>query len=282
MRWTITAALAATAGATALVLYRSFTTPVRDSGSVQPAGRPKRALTVALETGACMLQRHSPLSRFDTYLTGFHPMKDDPQHQMEAHHYCRQVNEDLTQCILFSGNGPDALLNGIEYIVSERLYQALPEEERQYWHPHNYEILSGQLIAPGIPEPVERVLMREKMNSYGKTWHTWNTGREGHPGDQIPMGPAMLAWSFNHDGEADPCLLAARDRGLGQDTASRREARAELAGCANPQHGVDLLKEALGNKPYTAAGVVDVNAARMSAVRSASATEQSSEDRRAS
>jgi hypothetical protein len=73
----------------------------------------------------------TPLSQFDVYLVGFHPMKEDPNHQMEAHHFCRHINEDLMQCILFSGNTPDAHLNGIEYIISERLYKSLLEEERQ-------------------------------------------------------------------------------------------------------------------------------------------------------
>ena len=41
---------------------------------------------------------------FDIYLVGFHPMKDDPEMQMEAHHYCHQVNEDFAQCMLFDGN----------------------------------------------------------------------------------------------------------------------------------------------------------------------------------
>jgi hypothetical protein len=42
------------------------------------------------------------------------------------------------------------------------------------------------------------------MNSYGKTWHTWHTGRhDGEPGDALPLGDPKLMWSFNRDGEAD-------------------------------------------------------------------------------
>ncbi len=37
---------------------------------------------------------------------------------MEAHHYCRVVNDDLLQCVLFDGNTRDANLIGIEYIIS--------------------------------------------------------------------------------------------------------------------------------------------------------------------
>lgn len=205
-------------------------------------GEPKTAATLALETGARVLQSNTPLHPFDVYLVGFHPMKDHPEHQMEAHHYCHQVNQDFAQCTLFSGNGKDARLNGIEYIISEKLFSTLPAQERAFWHPHNAEILTGQLIAPGIPDAAEKALMRQKMNSYGKTWHVWNTGHEGGAPDALPLGPAMLAWSFNRDGEAIPALVDKRDRRFGVNTAIIRRQRAELQKLARPQQGVDDLK----------------------------------------
>jgi hypothetical protein len=100
-----------------------------------PPGESKSAKTKMLEAGARLLQSNDPLKRFDIYLVGFHPMKDHPEKQMEAHHYCHQVNEDFAQCALFDGNTRDANLNGIEYIISEKLFATLPEEEKKYWHP---------------------------------------------------------------------------------------------------------------------------------------------------
>ena len=58
-------------------------------------------------------------------------MKDSPEDQMEVHHYCHQLNEDFAQCALFDGNTQDANLNGIEYIISEKLFSTLPEEEKK-------------------------------------------------------------------------------------------------------------------------------------------------------
>jgi hypothetical protein len=51
------------------------------------------------------------------YLVGFHPSKSDPGMQMESHHYCDQVNEDLAQCVLYDGNTEQARLHGVEYII---------------------------------------------------------------------------------------------------------------------------------------------------------------------
>lgn len=123
-------ALIGGAGVAGLSAFRKAR-PGRETATMQEAGRAKKAKTAVLEPGARLLQPMTPLSQFDVYLVGFHPMKEDPNHQMEAHHFCRHINEDLMQCILFSGNTPDAHLNGIEYIISERLYKSLLEEERQ-------------------------------------------------------------------------------------------------------------------------------------------------------
>ena len=110
--------------------------------------------------------RNSPLKQIGIYPVGFHPMKDNPAVQMEAHHYCNQVNEDF--CPVFSSmQRKESNMTGIECIISEKLFNALPEGDRKYWRPHNHEILSGQLVGTGLPAVAEKELMRKKMNSYG-------------------------------------------------------------------------------------------------------------------
>lgn len=252
--------VARTAAAAALLLLASACTGSGAVGpSAQPAGRPESVRTSVLEAGATALQRDAPPDRLDVYLVGFHPLKDDPSHQFEAHHFCRQVNEDFAQCALYDGNTADANLTGVEYIISERLFGTLPKEERRYWHPHNGEILSGQLVAPGLPGVAEHELMRSKMNSYGKTWHTWHVG-EG--GTSLPLGEPALAWSLNRLGEARPGLVEERDRRMGIDTEERRRAREDLVPLARPQAGVDALKGAFPGPTRPIPGVVDAAAAR--------------------
>lgn len=229
----------------------------RDPAAIAPPGAPETGTTAALEAGASLLQSPGPVAGLDIHVVGFHPMKDAPHHQMEAHHFCRQVNEDFAQCALFDGDSPAANLNGVEYIISGRLFETLPAAERQYWHPHNGEILSGQLVAPGLPLAAESALMRRKINSYGKTWHTWQTRHAEAAGDALPLGPAMLAWSFNRDGELDPGLLARRDQALDIRSPERRAARESLRPLAGPQHGVDALRDAFP-EAVPIPGVVDV------------------------
>jgi hypothetical protein len=223
----------------------------------QPPGEPESTKTGVLETGAGLLQRNAPPEQLDIHLVGLHPMLDDPSKQFLAHHYCHQLNEDLLQCALYDGDGKEARLTGIEYIISERLYATLPEGERQYWHPHNAEILSGQLAAPGLPAVAEKELMRGKLNSYGKTWHLWDTGRPGAPNVGLPLGPPMLAWSFNREGEADPALVQARDQAVGTSTEETRRERQDLVPLAKPQLGVDRLEGRFGRPTQPIPGVVE-------------------------
>jgi hypothetical protein len=104
----------------------------KNSGSkVETPGEEKKPKTQALETGAALLQDKTPISRINMYLDGFHFYSGNMKGQMEAHHYCTKLNEDVTQCVIYDGNGPDAKLMGVEYIISEKLFKNLPEEERK-------------------------------------------------------------------------------------------------------------------------------------------------------
>lgn len=81
--------------------------PRRES-PLGPAGEGRSAWRRALEAGAAVLHDMTPLKDFDIYVAGLHCARDDAAMQMEAHHYCRQVNQDLIQCVLFDGNTKDA------------------------------------------------------------------------------------------------------------------------------------------------------------------------------
>lgn len=217
----------------------------RDS-PLHPPGRETSLKESVLNKGADWLQKTAPLSNFDVYVVGFHCAKHEPSMQMEAHHFCQLVNREFLQCVIFDGNTENANLIGIEYIISERLFEQQPPEEKEYWHPHNYEIFSGQLVAPGLPTAAEKELLRLLVNSYGKTWHTWHTGRHDREGEgsRLPNGDVTLMWSFNRDGESDPQMRQHRNVTMQIDSQQNRRERQDLVNEAHPQWGVDVLKDA--------------------------------------
>ena len=216
-------------------------------GGETAPGAERTAKTAALETGASLMQAKAPVEKIAMYLSGFHVSKGDPKMQMEAHHYCNQANEDFAQCVLFDGNTADARMMGIEYILSEKLYNTLPPEEKAYWHPHNYEVLSGTLRMPGLPDVAEREALKTKINSYGKTWHTWMTGVHGHQADPLPLGPPHLQWSFNRDGEANPEMVQGRDSRMSLDSREARQQRQDFVQMTRPQGGVDAMAGSFSN-----------------------------------
>jgi hypothetical protein len=187
-------------------------------------GQDKAMRTSALEAGAAVLQDKAPIDAINTYLDGFHFYSGNMQAQMEAHHYCNLLNEDFIQCVIYDGNGGDAKLMGIEYIVSAKIFETLPEDEKKLWHSHVHEVRSGQLIAPGIPQAAEKQLMKKIEGTYGKTWHTWHTD-QAH---RVPLGHPMLMMGFTQDGQINESLVAQRDARFDVSTAERRQQRADI------------------------------------------------------
>jgi len=134
-------------------------------------GHPLKHRVLDLAAGA--MQPKYPLRAMSTYLNGFHLYADDMGRQVEALHFCIHLRHDLHQCVIFDRNEPDARLIGIEYIISEERFRGLPGGEKRLWHSHHYEVKSGVLAAPGIPDLAEHAYFSDLVTTYGKTFHTW-------------------------------------------------------------------------------------------------------------
>lgn len=152
------------------------------------------------------------------YLCAFHIAKDRPSLQIEAHHYCAP-HGDIHQCVIYDGKGAGAKLLGVEYLISDAQYRKLPDSEKKYWHPHAYEIISGQLIAADLPNEGDD-LFKGLITTWGKTWHTWPD-----PTTSLPTGEPLLMWSANGDDQIDKALISKRDSQFGISTDAIRERR---------------------------------------------------------
>lgn len=219
------AGLTAAAG---LVLGRKAVVTAR-AGSGLPAKQ--RALDLA----SGVVQPKYPVEAMSTYLNGFHGYADEMGRQVEASHFCIHLRHDLHQCVIFDRNAPDARLIGIEYITTEERFRQLPEDEKQLWHSHHYEVSSGTLSAPGVPALAEHAYVEDLITTYGKTFHTWQYDRDG----DFPYGIPQLMMAMTEDGQVDEALVEDRDQRLGVSTARNRERRAdipvpEVAAGANP------------------------------------------------
>ena len=165
-----------------------------------------------------------PIEAIHAHVCGFHFYSSDPTRALRAEHYCSHLNADVLQCVIYDSPARNARLIGIEYIISEARFVALPEEEKKLWHSHRYEVMSGLLVAPDIAGDAGKAMMRDLVSTYGKCWHLWQVDR----GDKLPLGLPQLMMGFTADGQADPKMVAARDRELAIDAERLKAARADI------------------------------------------------------
>ena len=99
--------------------------------------------TTFKEVGAQVVQNFDPLKQFKVHFCGFAFYNGDPKRQVELHHYVASINDDVYQCAVFDSPDPGARLIGIEYVVTEKIFQTLDAEEQKLWHNHAYDITSG-------------------------------------------------------------------------------------------------------------------------------------------
>jgi len=177
-----------------------------------------------LDSGAALMQRKHPI-HFHQHLCGFHFVNGDMSRQVEAHHFCQHINEDFLQCVIYDSNEEGAKLIGVEYVISQVMFEKLPVEEKKFWHSHSYEVISGQLVLPGIPTVVENRVVEKLAPTYGKTFHFWQIDK----GDTLPLGPPTLMMGFTADGQIKPEIVKRRDEKLGIDTAKKRAKRKDIS-----------------------------------------------------
>ena len=164
-----------------------------------------------------------PIGDIHAHVCGIHFYSGNMDRQIIAEHYCSHFSDDVLQCVIYDSNKPAARLIGVEYIVSAKIFDSLPAEEKKLWHSHNYEVKSGVLTAPDMPEAAEKDLVKVLIGTYGKTWHFWQVDR----GDKLPLGIPQLMMAFTADVQAKASIIAERDR-LYTPSAAKKTARADI------------------------------------------------------
>ncbi|WP_248323608.1 OBAP family protein [Caballeronia sp. Sq4a] len=222
----------------------------RRANAIARVGEGHSAKHRLLDLASGVMQPKYPLQAMSTWLNGFHMYADDMGRQVEAHHFCIHLRHDLHQCVIFDSNRPDARLIGIEYIISEERFRQLPAEEKRLWHSHHYEVKSGTLIAPGIPELAERAYFQDLVSTYGKTFHTWQIDR-----DEFPYGPPQLMMGFTQDGQVNEAMVAERDARLGVSSEDRKRRRygipvPDIAEGANAWESGTSVQTTLAEVPF--------------------------------
>jgi hypothetical protein len=165
-----------------------------------------------------------PTQSYTLYLADIHFVSGNLSAQYIAYHYCHFVSEDLMQCALFNDTTPNARFIGNEYFITKALFDTLPEEERNLWHSHPYEVQSGLFVAPDLTPEDEFTVMEWLMGTFGKVTDTWQFTED------FPLGAPKLGMALALDSQVNWDLADQMDQILNLTTThqERRQQRAEL------------------------------------------------------
>jgi hypothetical protein len=111
-------------------------------------GEPTTFKTKILER---VFEKFNPINKICDNIVGFHSYSGDMSRQVIGYHYCSIINEDFRQCLINDSNKMDAKLIGVEFIISQRLFLTLPEEEKKMWHSIAYEVKRWDAYASEYP-----------------------------------------------------------------------------------------------------------------------------------
>jgi len=195
----------------------------KDKSQNQVPGDKETVKSILGENIATMIQNFAPINSFKTHLINIRLYSNEPRRQLVTHEYLSHINEDVMQSILMDSDKPGARIVGVEYIITEKLFNQLPEDEKKLWHSRAYEITSGLAVAPGMPFAMEHRLMRDLAPTYGKTFALWHVDS-----DPLPLGVPQLLVAPNRDGILNKQLLNARDYRFGIDTEKERRNRSDI------------------------------------------------------
>ncbi|CAN7013581.1 unnamed protein product [Brassica rapa subsp. trilocularis] len=219
----------------------------------EPMGDPTKTTTAILEKGTTTMQSMKPIKQMSLHMCSFACYSHDPGRQIEVHIYDHRVNHDFLQCAVYDSSSSNVLVVtlsieafaldydlrfmmcfycikflGIEYIVSEKLFESVSPEEQKLWHSHDYKIQMALLVTPRIPELVAKPELKNLAKSNGKFWCTWQIDR----GDRLPLGvPSLMVSPQDVNlGRIKPKLVKKRDEEHGISTESLKPSREGICG----------------------------------------------------
>jgi len=112
---------------------------------------------------------------------------NDPKLQMIVHHHCKAYDDGTFICLMFhSGMKDQDKPIGFEYIITTAQYNALPEEEKHYWHYHKVEVPRAHATFPDLTADELAKLKSAIDETYGKVVYFQQAD------DKFPLGEPFV------------------------------------------------------------------------------------------
>jgi hypothetical protein len=171
-----------------------------------------------------VLQSYAPIRSIGCHKDDIMFVSGEPDRQFEFHELCTFLNDDVAQCLLYDSDKRNARLVGVKYTIGERIFKNLSAEEQKLWGSNQYEVKGGISVAPRLPQIAENELMNDCVNTYSKTYLTWQIDN-----DYLPLRIPQLMYTITQEGpEVDRNLLSKRAKKLNADQSKLQKARATI------------------------------------------------------
>ncbi|CAH1386535.1 DUF1264 domain-containing protein [Candidatus Nitrotoga sp. M5] len=141
---------------------------------------------------------NGPLAGYTIHVAAPHVMNGEIMGPY--HHYCKAINADIIQCILFESTQPNARMTEVEYMVSKRLARtSLPKwSHTQNWHDHQEEIDTGRVAIINPTDPKEQEALAKYVgNTDGIIFHLWPEGAP-IPDGSVHIPQSVGNWEARH------------------------------------------------------------------------------------
>ena len=121
----------------ALTLGTSAVVALAASGSPQPA---------ATSTAG-------PLAGYSTHIVATHYLRG---REYETHHYFKPLRDGVLQGLVFRETADGAPMVEVEWAIAPEVWEALPEWQKDFWHPLAPAVDAGRVRLPGLSPEQER------------------------------------------------------------------------------------------------------------------------------
>lgn len=135
----------------------------------------------------------SPADGYDIHILAPHRHEDGTVHG-PYYHYCKPINPEIMQCLIFLSADPQAELVEIEYFIDQKLARSnvTLEQWNRHFHDHQQEIATGRVVVLDQPPGKAKEIAAAAAKTDGIIFHLWPMGA------RIPNGEVSFPTAIGH------------------------------------------------------------------------------------
>src|ERR1019366_9692116 len=135
----------------------------------------------------------SPADGFNIHILAPHRHEDGTVHG-PYHHYCKSINPQVMQCMIFMSDDPNAELVEIEYFIDKKLVRTnvTLEQWNKHYHDHTDEIATGRVQVLDVSPEKAKEIAAAASKTDGIIFHLWPDGVK------VPNGDVTFPTAISH------------------------------------------------------------------------------------